>query len=342
MATEGMETKVGGLRAIEMYYRGIREFESGDTTFVQSKTRLNTPGMGTLMPETYRKVAELSNQCISLFELELKQAIDTIKSLLEKEFYFRWLSVYMPLRYLETKSIQQKLMDVMDETGTDTNRLCFELPSELLLNGNSVHSTVIEQLRNRGFHFMLTDFGGINSPLMKLAYFPVDFVMLSQEMISYLNKDDRSLSAISSIVDFIEGMEADVIADGVSNLEQAEQLFKAKVRFGAGSLSGRYMTERYLRRKKAEADRNEKVEEKTEEPEADAESVDDMNPEENNVASEMNQEDMANSDEMMDQGEFGAEESAADEAGVDESLFDETSVDEIMAGIPAADDMDLQ
>ncbi|MCR5147541.1 MAG: EAL domain-containing protein [Eubacterium sp.] len=342
MATEGMETKVGGLRAIEMYYRGIREFESGDTTFVQSKTRLNTPGMGTLMPETYRKVAELSNQCISLFELELKQAIDTIKSLLEKEFYFRWLSVYMPLRYLETKSIQQKLMDVMDETGTDTNRLCFELPSELLMNGTSVHSTVIEQLRNRGFHFMLTDFGGINSPLMKLAYFPVDFVMLSQEMISYLNKDDRSLSAISSIVDFIEGMEADVIADGVSNLEQAEQLFKAKVRFGAGSLSGRYMTERYLRRKKAEADRNEKTEEKNDESVAGAESVDDMNPEENIVASEMNPEEMANSDEMMDQGEFGAEESAIDESGVDESLFDETSVDEIMAGIPAADDTDLQ
>ena len=247
-----IETKVGGLRAVELYYRGIREFESGDTTFLQSKTRLNTPGMGTLMPETFRKVAELSNQCVSLFELELKQCIETVKSLLEKDFYFRWISVYMPLRYLETKNVQQKLMDTMDEMSTDTNRICFEVAPELLLHGTNVHRNVIEQLRNRGFHFMLTDFGGINSPLMKLAYFPVDYVMLSQEIIGYLNKDDRSLSAVSSIVDFVEGMEADVIADGVSNVDQAEQLFKSHIRFGAGSLVGRYVTERYLKRKKSE------------------------------------------------------------------------------------------
>ena len=248
-----IETKVGGLRAVELYYRGIREFESGDTTFLQSKTRLNTPGMGTLMPETFRKVAELSNQCVSLFELELKQCIETVKSLLEKDFYFRWISVYMPLRYLETKNVQQKLMDTMDEMSTDTNRICFEVAPELLLHGTNVHRNVIEQLRNRGFHFMLTDFGGINSPLMKLAYFPVDYVMLSQEIIGYLNKDDRSLSAVSSIVDFVEGMEADVIADGVSIVDQAEQLFKSHIRFGAGSLVGRYVTERYLKRKNEES-----------------------------------------------------------------------------------------
>ena len=80
MDSEVLETKVGGLRAVDMYYRGIREFESGEISFLQSKTRLNTPDLGTLMPETYRKVAELSNQCVSLFELELTQLFETIKN----------------------------------------------------------------------------------------------------------------------------------------------------------------------------------------------------------------------------------------------------------------------
>ena len=334
MAEEGIVTRVGGLRAVEMYYRGIREFESGDITFVQSKTRLNTPGMGTLMPETFRKVAELSNQCVSLFELEIRQAIDTIKSLQEKEFYFRWLSLYMPLRYLETKSVQQKLMDLMDETETDTNRLCFELSPELLLNGTNVHSTVIEQLRNRGFHFMLTDFGGINSPLMKLAYFPVDYVMLSQEMISYLGKDERSLSAVSSIVDFIEGMEADVIADGVANLEQAEQLFKARVRFGAGSLAGRYMTERYLRRKKAEPGKaaNEDADETVETDETTDEAVDEAVDEASDgavdEAADENSEGMTEAavagSENISEDEYFSDEAAQNEdSEIDESLFTE-------------------
>ena len=248
------ETKVGGLRAVELYYRGIREFESGETIFLQSKTRLNTPDLGTMMPETYRKVAELSNQCLTLFDFELQQLTETIKSLQERDFYFRWISVYMPLRFLESKGAQQKLMNVMDETGTDTNRICFEVTPEILLEGTSRHSMMIEQLRNRGFHFMIPDFGGSNTPLMKLAMFPVDYVMMSQEVNGYLGKGDRALSAVSSVVDFIDGMGATAIADGVTNAEQAEQLFQAECRYGAGSLSGKYVAERYLRNKKRKDD----------------------------------------------------------------------------------------
>ena len=248
------ETKVGGLRAVELYYRGIREFESGETVFLQSKTRLNTPDLGTMMPETYRKVAELSNQCMTLFDFELKQLTDTIKSLQEREFYFRWISVYMPLRFLESRGAQQKLMNVMDETETDTNRICFELNPEILLQGNSRHSMMIEQLRNRGFHFMIPDFGGINTPLMKLALFPVDYVMMSQEVNGYLGKGQRSLAAVSSVVDFIDGMGANAIADGVSSAEQAEQLFQANCKYGAGSLTGKFVAERYLRNKKRKDD----------------------------------------------------------------------------------------
>jgi len=266
-AVEKVQTKVGGLRAIELYYRGIREFESGDTAFFQSKTRLNTPDLGTLMPETYRKVAEFSNQCLSLFDLEFTQAMQAIKSLLEKEFYFKWLSVYMPLKYLMEKGVQQKLMERLDELEVDTNRICFELSPDILIHGETEHSINIEQLRNRGFHFMITDFGGINSPLMRLAYFPVDYVMLSSELLGYLQEESRAYSAIEAIVEFSDSMGAEVIADGVSKAEQAEMLYEAQVKYGAGTLAGNYIAERYIRKKGEKAEKAEKAEEK-EEPKA--------------------------------------------------------------------------
>ena len=250
-AQEKVQTKVGGLRAIELYYRGIREFESGDTAFFQSKTRLNTPDLGTLMPETFRKVAEFSNQCLSLFDLEFTQAMQAIKSLLDKEFYFKWLSVYMPLKYLMEKGAQQKLMERLDELEVDTNRICFELSPDILIHGEREHSINIEQLRNRGFHFMITDFGGINSPLMRLAYFPVDYVMLSSELLAYLQQESRAYSAIEAIVEFSDSMGAEVIADGVSKAEQAEMLYEAQVKYGAGNLAGTYIAERYIRKKGA-------------------------------------------------------------------------------------------
>ena len=96
---EELQTNVGGLRAVEMFYRGIREIESGSISFFKSKTRLNTPGLGTLAPENFRDVAEMSAQCLTLFDLELKQAIEAEKNFREREFIFRWISVYIRIKY---------------------------------------------------------------------------------------------------------------------------------------------------------------------------------------------------------------------------------------------------
>jgi EAL domain-containing protein (putative c-di-GMP-specific phosphodiesterase class I) len=252
MENEVMETKVGGLRAVEVLYRGIRGFESGDITFLQSKTKLNTPDLGTLMPENYRKVAELSNQCVSLFELELAQVLESVKNLQKRDYYFRWMSVYMPLKYLEMRGMQHTIVKILEEAEIDTNRICFELTPDILVDGNQLHSRNIENLRNRGFHFMITEFGGVNSPLMRLAYFPVDYVQLSRAIIGYLKDDDRSLSAVSSMVEFAQGLGAESIADGVSTVEQAEKLYQAQCLYGTGPLIGKFVGERYLRKKNGE------------------------------------------------------------------------------------------
>ena len=58
-------------------------------------------------------------------------------------------------------------------------------------------------------------------------------------------------------MDFIDGMGAVAIADGVSSAEQAELLYQAECKYGAGSLAGKYMAERYLRNKKKGGDDDE-------------------------------------------------------------------------------------
>lgn len=249
IANEMPNDNVGGLRAVEMFFRGIREIESGSVNFFQSKTRLNTPGIGILMPENYRDVAELSNQCVSLFDLELRQALEAVKKFIERDFFFKWLSVYMPPRVLLERSIEQKLVAYMEDWQVDLNKICFELPLKILVEGNVKHSRIIENMRNRGFHFMISGFGGNNSPLMKLSDYPVDYVMLSQEVTSYIGKNERSNDAVKSVVHFVEGLGAEPIADGISTANQAEALFEADCRFVAGNLAGKYTLERYVRKR---------------------------------------------------------------------------------------------
>ena len=240
---------VNGLRAVELYYRAIRNISEGSTAFYQSQTRLNTPGLGTLMPENFRDVSEITQQCVTLFELELIQALNAIQTFEQRELMFQWVSVYMPAKYLRDIGVESRLMDITERLGVKTTQVCFALSEKLFEETEPAVADNIKKLRNRGFHFMLTDFGGISSPIMKLSEFEVDYVMLSPEITQYLGKDDRADSAVKSLIDFVSGLGAEPIADGISNIRQAESLYEFECQFCAGSLAGSYIAERYIRRR---------------------------------------------------------------------------------------------
>ncbi|MBQ9542050.1 EAL domain-containing protein [Ruminococcus sp.] len=241
------KSTIGGLRAVELYFRAIRNISAGNTAFYQSQTRLNTPGLGTLMPENFRDVSEITQQCINLFELEVIQALETIKTFNERDLMFNWLSVYMPAKYLRDISAENKLVDLTEKMDVKTTQVCFSLSEKLFEESEIEVAENIKKMRNRGFHFMLTDFGSISSPIMKLSEFEVDYVMLSPEITQYLGKDERSDSAVKSLIDFVSGLGAEPIADGISNVRQAESLYEFDCEYCAGSLAGSYTAERFIR-----------------------------------------------------------------------------------------------
>ena len=248
MAQE-VQTLVDGLRAIELNYRVIREISSGNAAFLQSQTRLNTPGLGVMMPENFRDVAEITNQCISLFELEFVQALEACNKFTEREITFEWLSVYMPADYLKNPRAEFNILGFCERFKVNTNKICFALSAKLLEQTDGRAAQAMRNLRNKGFHFMLTGFGSDSCPMMKLSEFDVDYVMLSPEVTQFLGRNERSDGAVKSIVDFITELDAAPIADGVQNSRQAEKLYEFGCGYCAGSLVGRYMAERFIRRK---------------------------------------------------------------------------------------------
>lgn len=248
------QTLVGGLRAVELYYRSVREISSGTAAFLQSQTRLNTPDMGVLMPEAYRELCDYTNQCVALFGLELVQALDAYNRFTDRDVSFNWLSVYMPVAFLKDDKAEKGIMGYAERYKIQTNHICFELPDKLLDETDGQASENIKKLRNRGFHFMLDNFGAASTPMMRLSDFAVDYVLMSAEVTNYLGRDERSDNAVKSMIQFATDMGAEPIADGVVNIKQAETLFEFDCKYCTGSLAGKYTQERYIRRRGEEDD----------------------------------------------------------------------------------------
>ncbi len=248
MADISMPTTVGGLRAIELKYRAIREIASGRQAFLQSRTQLNTPGLGTLMPENFREIADMSTQATDLFLLEVTQAIQAHENFTKWDVPFDWISVYMPVHYLQQIACDRILMEHCRKYGIMYNRLCFALSGALLLETDGIAARTIRILHGYGFHFMLTGFGTQNCPVMRLTDFPVDYVMLSPEMTHYLSRDQRSHNAVGSVVGFVNEIGAVPIADGVTESHQAEMFYEFSCPYCTGSLAGDYLAESEMKR----------------------------------------------------------------------------------------------
>ena len=249
MEDSTIKSTVGGLRAVELYYRVIRDISSGQIAAFQSQTRLNSPKLGVLTPDKFRDVCEITNQAVRLFVLELVQALEAYRTFTEREISFNWLSVYMPVRFMKEPGAEKSLLDYFMHYEVPTSRICFELSQKLLEENDARTAEVLQHLRNRGFHFMLSDFGGDTCPMMRLSGFPVDYVMLSPEVANFLGNGERSDNAVKSIIGFVNDIGAEPIADGVFNSRQAEALYTFECSYCAGSLAGKYNAERYVRKK---------------------------------------------------------------------------------------------
>ncbi len=252
MGEENLQTTVDGVRAVEMHLRSIREVSRGDIVFFQSRTQLNTPSLGTLMPEEYRETAEASGQADELFELEVLQAIDIVKRLMERDFYFQWMSVYMPVKVLADPKLERKLMGLFEKAELATGKICFALPGSLL-EEDEVDKNIpenITKIKNRGFHFMLEGFGADNCPMMKLSSFEVDYCLLHHDITRYIGQSTRTDNAVNSIVSFVTEMGAEAIADGIKDSKQAEMLYECGCSYVAGPLSGKYMSPNHIRKPK--------------------------------------------------------------------------------------------
>lgn len=241
MAEEELQTTVGGLRAVELQYRPIREISSGRTVCWHARTQLNTPELGTLLPESFRRAAEFSGQCRKLFPLESLQAAHAVQQLMAVDTIFDWIAIHIPMRVLKDAALETVLRKTCDQYEILPGKLCVAIPPEVLTEKEGDAARAVGNLRHRGFHAMLQGFGETGCPFLELSQLPVDYVMLSPAVTGFLGKGEKPENAVKAIIDFVNNQECEPIADGVRSSAQAETLYQLGCNYCAGPLTGFYM-----------------------------------------------------------------------------------------------------
>lgn len=243
-----ISTTVDGVRAIELFYRPIKETAGNETVFYQSQIRFNAPSMGVLTPSRYSAVLESSPKSIRIFELAFQQFLKALNKFSERGVQYDWISICMPVQYLKKAGCSNCLLGMCKKALIKPERVCFELSPAILDETDGVAASAIKELTNLDFHVMITGIGG-SCPILELGKFCADYIMLAPQAAVISSEDERSFACLKAVVSLGDELGADSIICDVIDKTQLRTLKELECSYYTGKLSGTFMAEKYVRTK---------------------------------------------------------------------------------------------
>jgi diguanylate cyclase (GGDEF)-like protein len=190
-----------------VHYQPIFSLETNKILGFEALLRWQHPTYGNIPPSTFIPIAEETGLIIQIGEWVLREACHQLRTwqqearLLSNAF----ISVNLSVRQFNEANLIQRIDAILEETGLAQN--CLKL-----------------EIRKRGIRLGIDDFGTGYSSLSYLHHFPVDTLKIDRSFISRIMQGEKYLSIVQAINTLAQQLEMTVIAEGIENQAQLDQL----------------------------------------------------------------------------------------------------------------------
>jgi len=125
-------------------------------------------------------------------------------------------------------------LQLLEREKVDPSLFEVELTEGTLMVDVKASQRILEELKERGVRIAIDDFGTGYSSLAYLKRFPVDLLKIDRSFIVDMTSDSNDAAIVTAIIAMASSLSLEVVAEGVENEEQAQQLQE----LGCGLMQG--------------------------------------------------------------------------------------------------------
>lgn len=224
----------GGLT---MYYQPEVDLKTRNIVGFEALARWNHKRRGMLPPSEFIPLAEETGLILPLGEWGLKEACrqlmkwrSTGNPVLEEAC----VSVNLSARQLEHVNLPEQVRQVLEETRLEPGRLRLEVTESSLIADAASAQKTMEALGELGVGLHMDDFGVGHSSLHYLRRFPFDTLKIDKSFVKGIVSDGDSRQIVRSILDMARSFGMNVVAEGIEDEEQLEELKRLGCPCGQG------------------------------------------------------------------------------------------------------------
>jgi EAL domain-containing protein (putative c-di-GMP-specific phosphodiesterase class I) len=197
--------------------------------------RWNDPELGMISPAVFVPVAEERGFIDALSESLLRKAAETALTWPRELF----LSFNLSSAQLMDPNIADTILSILGRVGLDPRRLELEITETAVMSCADTAERIIADLRKAGVRISLDDFGTGQSSLGRLRDFSFDKIKIDRAFVSRIRTDRPSEHIIKAILTMCEGLDLEVVAEGIEEPLEAEKLKRLGCSMGQGYFYGR-------------------------------------------------------------------------------------------------------
>ncbi|MEP7111648.1 MAG: EAL domain-containing protein [Ilumatobacteraceae bacterium] len=221
---------------LDVIYQPIVRVADGSVTGVEASLRWTHPERGPIPPPLAISIAEGSDLIDELGAWVLRRACrDRGEWMIQHPGMSLDLAVNVSARQLIGPYLYTTVTDALAATGMNPCSLILELTETIFMEDITRAVRTLSDLKQLGLRLALDDFGSGYSSLTYLARLSLDIVKVDRGFIANIGHDPTNRAIVVAIVNLAHNLGLAVVAEGVENQSQRDEVAALGCEFAQGS-----------------------------------------------------------------------------------------------------------
>jgi len=225
-----------------LHYQPILRLSDGKVVGAEALIRWNHPSDGLVPPAAFLPVLEESGLIVPVGCWVIREAVRQMQvwQMLYGRDILDWISINVSARQFNDPSLLLATLNGVNDSGFPLDRIKLEITESAVMRNPDVTRSVLNELQNIGIKLAIDDFGTGYSALGVLRHYAVDTIKIDSGFTNRLDTSDGK-ELVLALLKIARIYGADVVAEGVETVAQADALRAAGCGFVQGYLYAKPM-----------------------------------------------------------------------------------------------------